>query len=83
LILQGLKPHIFKRLEIFKERWVAELPSVLWSLRTTPMRGIGYTPFFMVPGSEVVLPSDIDYGRTRVRAYTNEGKQVSLEDAID
>jgi hypothetical protein len=47
------------------------------------MRGIGYTPFFMVPGSEVVLPSDIDYGRTRVRVYTNEGKQVSLEDAID
>jgi transposase InsO family protein len=29
MILQGLKLHIFKRLEKFKARWVAELPSVL------------------------------------------------------
>jgi hypothetical protein len=29
MILQGLKPRIFKRLEKFKARWVAELPSVL------------------------------------------------------
>jgi hypothetical protein len=47
------------------------------------MRGTGYTPFFMVHGSEVVLPTDIDYGIPRVRAYTDEGNQVSLKDAID
>jgi transposase InsO family protein len=35
-ILQGLKPRIFKRLDKFRARWVAELSSVLWSLRTTP-----------------------------------------------
>jgi transposase InsO family protein len=29
MILQGLKPKIFKRLEKFRARWVAELPSVL------------------------------------------------------
>jgi hypothetical protein len=28
MILQGLKPCIFKRLEKFKARWVVELPSV-------------------------------------------------------
>jgi transposase InsO family protein len=28
-ILQGLKPHIFKHLEKFRARWVAELQSVL------------------------------------------------------
>jgi hypothetical protein len=53
--------------------WVAELPSVLWSLRTTPSRATGFTPFFMVHGSEAVLPTDIDYGSPRVRAYTEEG----------
>jgi hypothetical protein len=36
---------------------------------------MGFTPFFMVHGSEAVLPPDIDYDSPRVRA--------SLEDAID
>jgi hypothetical protein len=44
------------------------------------MHDTGYTPFFMVHGSEAVLPTDIDYGSPRVRAYTDEGNQVSLED---
>jgi hypothetical protein len=30
MILQSLKPRIFKRLEKFRARWVGELPSVLW-----------------------------------------------------
>jgi hypothetical protein len=37
----------------------------------------------MVHGSEAVLPTDINYGSPRVRAYTEEGNQVALEDAID
>jgi hypothetical protein len=83
MILQGLKPRIFKRLNKFRARWVAELPSVLWSLHTTPSRATWFTPFFMVHGSEVVLPTDIDYGNPRVRAYTEDGNQVALEEAID
>jgi transposase InsO family protein len=81
MILQGLKPRIFKRLDKFRARWVAELPSVLWSLRTTPSRAVGFTAFFMVHGSEVALPTDIDYDSPQVRAYTEEGNQVMLEDA--
>jgi transposase InsO family protein len=83
MILQGLKPRIFKWLDKFRARWVAELLSVLWSLRTTPSRVTGFTPFFMVHGSEAVLPTDIDYSSPRVRTYTEEGNQVALEDAID
>jgi hypothetical protein len=30
-------------------------------------------PFFMVHGSEAVLPTEIDYGSPRVWAYTKEG----------
>jgi hypothetical protein len=40
-------------------------------------------PFFMVHGSEAVLPTDIDYNSPRVRAYTEEGNQVTVEDVID
>jgi hypothetical protein len=35
----------------------------------------------MVHRSEAVLPTGIDYGSMRVRAYTDEGNQVSLKDA--
>jgi hypothetical protein len=62
MILQGLKPRIFNQLDKFRARWVAELPSVLWSLRTTLCRAMGFTPFFMVHGSEVILATNIDYG---------------------
>jgi transposase InsO family protein len=83
MIMQGLKPRIFKRLDKFRARCVSKLSSVLWSLRTTPSRATGLTPFFMVHGSEAVLPTDIDYDSPRVRAYTKEGNQVALKDAID
>jgi hypothetical protein len=83
MIQQGLKPRIFKRLDKFRARWVAEIPFVLWSLRTTPCRATWFTPFFMVHGSEAVLPTDIDYGSPRVRAYTEEGNQVALKDMTD
>jgi hypothetical protein len=66
MILQGLKPRIFKWLDKFRARWVAELPPVLWSLRTTPSRATGFTPFFMVHSSEAVLPTNIDYSSLRV-----------------
>jgi hypothetical protein len=83
MILQSLKPRIFKRLEKFRARWVAELLSMLWSLHTTSCRATRFTPFFMVHGFEAVLPTDIDYNSPRVRTYTKEGNQVALEDAIN
>ena len=67
----------------FGTRWVVELPMVLRSLRTTPSRATGYTPFFMVYGSEAVLPMDLDYGAPRIRAYDEEGAKASHQDAID
>ena len=69
LVLKGFKPRIFNRLNKFGARWVTELSTVLWSLRMTPSRGTSYTPFFMVYGSEAILPTDLDYGAPRVRAY--------------
>jgi hypothetical protein len=34
MILQGLKPRIYNDLNKFGKRWMKELPSVVWSLRT-------------------------------------------------
>ena len=83
MLLQGLKPRIFNRLNKFGARWLAELPAVLWSLRTTPSRATGYTPFFMIYGSEAVLPTDLDYGAPRIRAYDEQGAEASHQDAMD
>ena len=83
MLLQGLKPRIFSRLSKLHGRWAAELPAVLWSLRTSPSRAMGFTPFFMVYGSEAILPTDLDYGSPRVRAYDEQGNQASLKDAMD
>ena len=83
MLLQGLKPRIFNRLNKFSARWVVELPVVLWSLRTTLSRAIGYTPFFMVYGAEAVLPTDLDYGQPRIRAYNKQGAEASHQDAMD
>ena len=46
-------------LEYAAGAWVIELPSILSGLRTTPNQLTGRTPFFLVYGAEVVLPSDL------------------------
>ena len=53
----------------FGRRWLAELPSVIWSLRTTPSRAMGFTPSFLVYGVEAILPTDLEYGSPRLKAY--------------
>ena len=83
MVLQGHKPRIFNQQNKFGGRWVAELPVVLWSLRTTPSRATSYTPFFMVYGFEYVLLIDLDYGAPTIRAYDEHGAETSLEDAMD
>jgi hypothetical protein len=69
MVLRGIKPRIFNGLKKFGERWVVELPTVLWSLRKTPNRAMSYTPFFMVYDTKVVLLTDLDYGAPRVMQY--------------
>jgi transposase InsO family protein len=83
MILQGLKPRIYNDLNKFGRRWMKELPSVVWSLRTTPCRATGFTPFFLVYGAEAILPTDLEYGSPRTRAYDDRSNQSSREDSLD
>jgi hypothetical protein len=83
MILQGLKPRIYKDLNKFGKRWIKELPSVVWSLWTTPSRAMGFSPFFLVYGAEVVLPMDLEYGSPRTKAYDDRSNQASQEDSLD
>jgi hypothetical protein len=65
-ILASIKPRLVEPLERSAGCWVEELPSVLWSLHTTPNRSVGFTPLFLVYGAEVVLPIDIEFDAPRV-----------------
>ena len=41
--------------------WLDELPVVLWSLRTTPNKSTGFTPFFLVYSAEAFIPTNIEF----------------------
>jgi hypothetical protein len=83
LIMSGIKPRLEAPLHRAAGAWAEELPSVLWSLRTTPNRSTGLTPFFLVYGVEVILPSDIQYDSPRVEAYEEEDAEVSRQLSVD
>jgi hypothetical protein len=51
LICNGIKKRLLAPLEKAKHAWVDELPSVLWSLRTTPNVATQETPLFLVHGA--------------------------------
>ena len=83
MILQGLKPRIFNKLNKFGRRWLTELPSVIWSLGTTPSRATGFTPFFLVYGAEAILPTDLEYEPPRLKAYQEQQNQQVCEESLD
>jgi hypothetical protein len=56
---------------------------VLWSLRTTPNRSTGLTPFFLVYGAEAILPSDVQYDSPRVEAYEEGYAEKSGQLSVD
>jgi hypothetical protein len=58
-------------------------PPLVWSLRTTPSRATGFTPFFLVYGAEAILPTDMEYGLPRVQGYDKGTNQRAREDSLD
>jgi hypothetical protein len=43
----------------------------------------GFTPFFLVYGAEAILPTDLEYGSPRTRAYDDQSNRANREDALD
>jgi hypothetical protein len=57
--------------------------SVIWSLRTTPSRATGFTPFFLVYGVEAILPTNLEYGSPKIKGYDESSNQRAREDSLD
>ena len=82
-LLRGLKTKTFQRLKASGKNWIEQVPLVLWSLRTTPCRATGETPFSLVYGAEAVLPTELKYGSPRVRAYDEESQRTQRIDDVN
>jgi hypothetical protein len=67
----------------YATRWLAELPHVIWGLRTQVSSATGYSPFFLVYGSEAVFPTDLAFGSPRIQYYeegaAEETRKVDLD----
>jgi hypothetical protein len=82
MILEAIRKKVFDKNEKIAGKWIKELSYVVWSLRTQPSRARhGNTPFFMVYGSEAVLPADLRIGAPRlVFESMAEAEATRLED---
>jgi hypothetical protein len=49
----------------------------------TRSQATGLSPFFLVYGSEAVLPTDLEYKAPRIKAFDEKGNDASLEDTLD
>jgi hypothetical protein len=68
MVLQAFKDRIYDDTN-YATRWLAELPHVIWGLRTHVSSVRGFSPFFLVHGSEVVLPTDFAFGAPWILFY--------------
>jgi hypothetical protein len=76
LILTGLKPRLYEELEDYSSKWIEELPKVVWGLRIQVSRATRYSPFFLVYGSEAMLPADLIWTSPRIEQYDEEAEHT-------
>jgi len=63
--------------------WVEELPSILWSYRTTVKVSTGETPFSLCYGSEALISIEIGVPTLRVELFSLESNKQNLRDNLD
>jgi hypothetical protein len=61
MILDALKKRLYRANDKHPRRWLKELSVMVWGLRTQPSHNTGVSPYFMVFGSEAVLPADVAF----------------------
>jgi hypothetical protein len=81
MVLQALKDRIYDDASNYATRWLAELSHVILALRTHVSSATGFSPFFLVYGSKVVLPTDVAFGAPRIQFYeVGEAEQTQCID---
>ena len=78
-VLNGLK----KKVEHLKGKWVDELASVLWSLRTTVKESTRHTPFSLVYGTEAVLLTEMIVHTIYIGVFDQEANEEAMKLSLD
>uniref|UniRef100_A0A2N9H259 RNase H type-1 domain-containing protein n=1 Tax=Fagus sylvatica TaxID=28930 RepID=A0A2N9H259_FAGSY len=79
VFMDGIK----KRLEQVKGKWVEELPSVMWTHRTTKRWSMGETHFALAYGVEAVILLEVGLPITRTTEFDVEGNEGNLRKDLD
>src|SRR5574343_457031 len=63
---------MYEPLKKYGGKWAKDLPAVLWGLRTQPSKATGQSPYFLIYGSEAVLPADLLWEAPRLENYNEQ-----------
>jgi hypothetical protein len=69
MVLDALKKRLHDAANLKGGKWIKELPNALGGLRTQPTKPTGQSPYFLVYGSEAILPADIMWESLVVEQY--------------
>jgi hypothetical protein len=76
LILDGLKKRLYDENSKKGGKWIDEISSIIWGLRTQQRKATRQSPFYLVYGCEAILPADVIWKSPRLEMY-EEGKADS------
>jgi hypothetical protein len=69
MVLDALKKRLHDAANTKGGKWIKELPNALWGLRTQPTKMMGQSPYFLVYGSEAILPAGVMWDSPVVEQY--------------
>ena len=65
------------------EKWVEELPHVLWTYRSAPRRSTRKTLFSITYGAEAIIPLETGFPTLRTSSFTLSSNNGLLEKSLD
>jgi hypothetical protein len=83
MVLDALKKRLHDAANTKGGKWIKELPNTLWGLRTQPTKPTGQSPYFLVYGSEAILPVDVMWDLPAVEQYDEGISEDSRRVDID
>jgi hypothetical protein len=83
MVLDALKKRLNDAANSKGCKWIKELPNALWRLRTQPSKPMGQSPYFLVYGSEAILPADVMWDSPTVEQYdegiSKDSRRVDID----
>jgi hypothetical protein len=83
MVLDTIKKRLHDAANTKGGKWIKELPNALWGLRTQPSKATGQSPYFLVYGSEAILPADVMWDSPAVEHYDEGVSEDSRRVDID